>query len=317
MKKNQESYMKRHPIIVILVSLAGVCSWQSSVYALPGHGNIKGSPQIEYAAADAKAKDEDKSDSGLQTGEGEGDWKDPDSERNINLDKKQDDDSGIIARLKEYKSIRKKRDAFAFHMGFSIGALGYGVLGPRYHLTDRYQFMYEKGSFNAGFRGGVEALFFLARRHCLSIGAFYEQKKIQIKIVDLPLMYFVAPAIPPEFLYLLPLYRFIDKSNVDTNYITFPVAYRYYVLDELYIGLSLDVGVLFLAKANYGITFYSTHMNFRKYLPPVDFGGRVLFGFTMNRVFIELGLGAGFLDYDRLGGERHTISLSGMIGYKI
>jgi hypothetical protein len=37
----------------------------------------------------------------------------------------------------------------------------------------------------------------------------------------------------------------------------------------------------------------------------------------MNRVFIELGLGAGFLDYDRLAGERHTISLTGMIGYKI
>jgi len=309
--------MKRPAIIVILVSLAVVCSRASSVYASPVSGEKKGVSQIEYAAADIKAKDEDKSDSGLQTGEGEADWKGPERERNTNLDKKQDDDAGIIARLKEYKSIRKKRDAFAFHMGFSIGALGYGVLGPRYDVTERYQFMYEKGSFNAGFRGGMEALFFLSRRHCLSIGAFYEQKKIQIKIVDLALMHFVAMSVPAELLYFLPLYRFIDKSNVDTNYITFPAAYRYYILDELYIGLSLDVGVLFQAKANYGITFYSMHMNFRKHLPPFDFGGRVLFGFTMNRVFIELGLGAGFLDYDRLAGERHTISLTGMIGYKI
>jgi hypothetical protein len=59
------------------------------------------------------------------------------------------------------------------------------------------------------------------------------------------------------------------------------------------------------------------HTNFRKQLPPVDFGGRLLFGFTMNRVFMELGLGAGFLDYDRLAGDRHTICLTGMIGYKI
>jgi hypothetical protein len=309
--------MKRPTIILLLISLAGVCSGPSFVYALHISDEKRGDAQVEYSLADAKAKEEDKSDSGLQTGEGETDWKEPDSERNINLDKKRDDDAGIVARLKEYKSIRKKRDAFAFHMGVSIGALGFGVLGPRYDVTERYQFRYEKGSFNAGFRGGFEALFFLNRRHCLSVGAFYEQKKIQVKIVDLALMHLVAQAIPVEFLYFLPLYQRIDKSNVDTNYFSFPVAYRYYITDELYIGLSLDLGVLFYAKANYGITFYSTHMNFMKELPPVDFGGRVLFGFAVNRVFIELGLGAGFLKYDRLAGERHTISLTGMIGYKI
>jgi hypothetical protein len=309
--------MKRPAIILILVSLAGFSSRPASVYAVFDSGEKKGNSQIEYAAAGEKARDEDTSDSGLQAGEGDADWKDPDSERNLNLDKKRDEDAGIIARLKEYKSVRKKRDAFAFYMGFSIGALGYGVLGPKFAVTDRYQFKYEKGSFNAGFRGGMEGLFFLNKRHCLSIGAFYEQKKIQIKIVDLALMHFVVPMVPAESLYYLPLSRYIDKSNVDTNYITFPAAYRYHILDEFYIGLSLDVGVLFLAKANYGITFYSTHTNFGKQLPPVDFGGRVLFGFTMNRVFIELGLGTGFLDYDRLAGERHTISLTGMIGYKI
>ena len=309
--------MNKPTIIVILASLAGVCSWTSSVYALHMSAVEKGISPVEYTLAEARAKDEDKSDSGLRTREGETDLKDSDSERNPNLDKKQDDDAGIVARLKEYKSIRKKKDAFAFHMGFSIGALGYGVLGPRYDVTERYQFLYEKGSFNAGFRGGIEALFFLNRLHCLSVGAFYEQKKIQVKIVDLALMHLVVLSVPVEYLYFLPLYRFIDKSNVDTNYISFPVAYRYYITDELYIGLNLDIGVLFYAKANYGITFYSTHMNYMKVLPPFDFGGRVLFGFTVNRVFIELGLGAGFLKYDRLAGDRHTISLSGMIGYKI
>jgi hypothetical protein len=311
--------MKRPTIIAVLVSLAGVFSWQSSVYAMKPSAEKKGDSQAGYTLAETKAKEkeDDKSDSGLQTGEGEADWKDPDSERNANLDKKHDEDAGIIARLKEYKSIRKKRDAFAFQVGLSIGALGYGVLGPRYDVTERYQFRYEKGSFNAGFRGGLEALFLLSRRHCLSVGAFYEQKKIQIKIVDLALIYLVVQTMPPQYLYFLPIYRFIDKSNVDTNYFSFPVAYRYYVTDELYVGLSLDLGVLFYAKANYGITFYSTHMNFMKVLPPVDFGGRVLFGFTINRVFIEIGLGAGFLKYDRLAGDRHTISLTGMIGYKI
>jgi len=309
--------MKKLTIICFLTFLACVCSWPASVFAKNMPDEKKGDSQNKKAGVDKKAVDQDKSDSGLEPGEGDADWKDPESERNLNLDRKRDEDTGTTARLKEYSSIRKKRDTFAFHMGFSIGALGYGVLGPRYAVTDRFQFKYEKGSFNAGFRGGMETLFYLSKRHCLSIGAFYEQKKIQIKIVDLTLMHFVLSMLPAASLYILPLYRYIDKSNVDTNYFTFPVAYRYHILDEFYIGLSLDVGVLFQAKANYGITFYSTHTNFRKQLPPVDFGGRLLFGFTMNRVFVELGLGAGFLDYDRLAGERHTICLTGMIGYKI
>ena len=109
----------------------------------------------------------------------------------------------------------------------------------------------------------------------------------------------------------------MDKSNVDTNYIALPVGYRFFVMDELYIGFSLDVAVLFQAKANYSVIGYTTSVNFMKYMQSIDFGGRALIGFTMNRVFIEIGIGGGFLDIDRLPGERHTIYVTGMVGYRI
>src|SRR3990172_8297340 len=100
--------MKRLTIIVVLVSFAGVCSWFPSVYEAPVSGEKKGNSHIEYAGAGNKVGEEDKSDSGLQTGEGDTDLKDPDSERSLNIDKKRDEDAGIIARLKEYSSIRKR-----------------------------------------------------------------------------------------------------------------------------------------------------------------------------------------------------------------
>ncbi|MBN1497159.1 MAG: outer membrane beta-barrel protein [Spirochaetes bacterium] len=244
-------------------------------------------------------------------------WTDPDSERNADLERAQDGAIEQESRLKDYVSIRKRRRIFRFNMGFSLGAMGYGAFGPRRAVTERYRFRYEKSSFNLGFRGGMEAYLFIKRRHCLSAGFFYEQRKIQIKIVDLAIMGPILNQIPFLFLYYLPLEQRIDKSNVDTNYFAFPIAYRFYVLDEFYAGISLDLAVPFQARATYGITFYSRKMDFKRFLHPVDFGGRLLFGFTMNRVFLEVGIGCGFIDYDRLTGERHPISLTGMMGYKI
>ena len=49
------------------------------------------------------------------------------------------------------------------------------------------------------------------------------------------------------FLYCVPLTKYVDKSNIDTNYFTIPVLYRFHVLEEFYIGAGFDVGVLFQA----------------------------------------------------------------------
>lgn len=218
---------------------------------------------------------------------------------------------------KEFVSVRKKKNPFTFKMGFSIGGIGYGILGPHPSRDRLYQFKYAEQSFMAGFRGGLEALFFPHKRHCISLGAFYEQRRVQLKIGDVSLSRILFSGLTPLQVYYLPLARYVDKSNIDTNYISLPVGYRFHVLDELYIGFCLDVAVLFQAKANYSVIGYTTSVNFMRYLQSVDFGGRVLIGFTMNRVFIEIGIGGGFLDIDRLPGERHTIYVNGMVGYRI
>ncbi len=290
-------------IIISLLLLAG-CSLAFAANRAP----------ITKDDVPKKESPPDKSDSGLHDSEG-GDWRDPDSEKAKRLDDKAVDD-GIEARLKEYTSIRKKRQAFAFHMGFSIGAFGYGILGPRNSNEDLFKYKYEKGSFTAGFRGGLEALFYIHRRHVVSAGLFYEQRIIQVRIIDTG-MFTVLTGLPLELLYSLPLKKYSDKSNIDTNYFTIPVLYRYHILDEFYMGAGLDVAVLFLAKARYNISLYSRKTDFSRRLRPVDLGARMIFGFTMNRVFIELGVGCGFLDYDRLPGERHTVYVTGMIGYRI
>lgn len=272
------------------------------------------------AAADAKpaAKESgaasDKSDSGLHDSEG-GDWRDPDSDRAKKLDDKTVDE-GIEARLKEYTSIRRKKNLFQFRMGFSIGAFGYGILGPRDSKEEIFKYKYEKGSFTVGFRGGIEALFFLRKRHCLSAGLFYEQRIIQVRIIDTS-MFTMLSGLPMGFVYSAPLRKYVDKSNIDTNYFTIPVLYRFHVLDEFYIGAGLDVGVLFYGRARYGVFLWSRKMDYARRLRPVDLGARMVFGFTMNRVFIEVGLGCGMLDYDRIPGERHSIYLTAMIGYRI
>lgn len=267
-------------------------------------------PGAAGAAADKGAGADRGADSGIST--------ETDAEEDEAGESQNRGDGAVEAQeKKEFVSVRKKRSSFTFKMGFGIGGIGYGILGPHQARKDQYQFKYSERSFMAGFRGGIEALFFLQKRHCLSIGAFYEQRRVQIKIGDVYLSRLFFPGLPPEQVYYLPLSRYIDKSNVDTNYVTLPVGYRFHVLDEFYIGFCLDVAVLFQAKANYAVISFTRSVNCMRYLQSVDFGGRALVGFTMNRAYIEVGIGGGFLDIDRLPGERHTIYVNGMVGYRI
>lgn len=217
----------------------------------------------------------------------------------------------------ERERARNRRKTFSFKMGFSLGAVGVGVLGPRPAFTPLYRYRFVEGSFEAGFRGGMEAFLVIRRLHYLSLGAFFEQRKIQVKIAEVGFMRVLFYSLPPELVYSLPLARYVFTSKVDTNYVSLPVAYRFFFYQDFYLGLGLDIAVLFQAKANYGLVFYSSSVNMRPELSPVDFGGRLIFGVVMNRVLVEIGLGTGFLDYDRMGGERHSIYLMGMIGYLI
>ena len=289
-----------------LICLVALCAFLFAGSALRAAAEPKG----DSAADDSEAGADRGADSGI-TPVTDADTDDPGEMKNP------DESAGDGQEKKEFVSVRKKRNPFTFKMGFSIGGMGYGILGPRQSRERFYQFRYEEQSFMAGFRGGLEALFFPQKRHCISVGAFYEQRRLQLKIGDVSLSRLLFPGLPPVQVYFLPLARYVDKSNIDTNYISLPVGYRFHVLDELYIGFCLDVAVLFQAKANYSVIGYTTSVNFMRYLQSVDFGGRVLIGFTMNKVFIEIGIGCGFLDIDRLPGERHTIFANGMVGYRI
>ncbi|MBP7735433.1 MAG: outer membrane beta-barrel protein [Spirochaetes bacterium] len=303
--------MKKLVMISVLVLLAaGWCR----VYAAAMAADAANRPPRGVSSVDAPKADDGKSDSGIKESEG-GDWRDPDSEKSKKLDGKTEDD-GIEARLKEHPSIRKSKKVLAFNMGFSIGAFGYGILGPRESREDFFKYKYEKGSFTAGFRGGMEALFTIRKRHCISVGLFYEQRIIQVRIINTSL-FAIFSGLPLPFLYSLPLNKYVDKSNVDTNYITAPVLYRFYILEEFYMGAGLDVAVLFFAKARYSVFLYGRKTDYTTRLQPIDLGARMVFGFTMNRVFIEFGIGCGVLDYDRIPGERHTLYVTGMIGYRI
>jgi hypothetical protein len=313
MKWKLESFVKPSLLASLAVCAAIVFTGQAALFAKdapPGAAGRGTAPAKDDKAPDAKTPD-----TGLKKG-GETGLDDQDNESHPNLDRTRQEEIETDPGRKEYVSIRRKRSIFAFHMGFSIGAMGYGILGPRLTDTYLYKFKYQKYSFTAGVRVGIEPLFYLKKVHCLSLGAFFEQRKVQIKIARISLSGLFVNY-PYALLYLQPLTYFVDKSNVDTNYIAIPVSYRYHVTDEFYIGAGLDIAVLFYAKANYGVTIYSTSTRLEKRLQPVDFSGRIIFGFTMNRVFIEISTGAGLLDYDRLKGERHSINLTGMIGYKI
>ncbi len=272
--------------------------------------NAAAEPKAVSPADESGAGPDHGADSGIST-ETNADRDDPGELKRF------DESAGDENDKKEFASVRKKRNPFVFKVGISIGGMGYGILGPRQLRDHFYQFRYEEQSFMAGFRGGIEALFLPHKRHCISVGVFYEQRRVQLKIGDGSLSRLLFPGLTPLLVYYLPLARYVDKSNVDTNYITLPVGYRYFVMDELYIGFSLDVAVLFQAKANYSVIGYTLSVNYMRYMQSIDFGGRALVGFTMNRVFIEIGIGCGFLDIDRLPGERHTIYVTGMVGYRI
>ncbi|MBN2078705.1 MAG: hypothetical protein JW838_07045 [Spirochaetes bacterium] len=231
--------------------------------------------------------------------------------------KNRDEEPPVESFPEERESARKRRKPVAFKMGFSLGAVGLGILGPRSAFTNLYRYRFVEGSFNVGFRGGMEAFLVVRKLHYLSLGLFFEQRKIQVKVAEVGFLRVMLYSLPLEVVYCLPLTKYVDKSTVDTNYISIPVAYRFFFYQDFYLGLGLDVAVLLQAKANYGMIFYSSSVNMRPELSPVDFGGRLIFGVVMNRVLVEIGLGTGFLDYDRMGGERHSIYFMGMIGYLI
>lgn len=208
----------------------------------------------------------------------------------------------------------RRRRAVRLGMSFSIGGLGHGVLGPRFAREGLRQYRYAKEAFEAGFRGGIEGLMFIRTIHCLSLGMFYEQRKIHYNIADTGMIQFIFPEMPQVWLYSIDFAQYAFRSMVDSHYLSFPLTYRFYFYDEFFVGLSIHVSPLLAAKAGYGVLVLNADIDMRKRLGSVDFGGRICAGVIMNRVLLEVGLGTGFLEYDRLPGRRRAVVLTGMMG---
>src|SRR3990172_211160 len=236
--------------------------------------------------------------------------------RDLGIEEKEDKrlETELEKELREYTSLRKKRSAFSFHLGLSIGGIGYSVVGgPRNTVSDLYRIRFPNGAFQFGFRGGMEGMFYINRIHGLCIGIFYEQRRAVLKINYIPLTGIaLAGLLPPDplLLYYTPVNRYIPRSVVDLHYLNFPVMYRYHFMDELYIGVGFDIALPLQTETGFGIILFRSSTNLKKRLSPVDFSGRLAFGFIMNKVVIEIGVGAGILKLDRMAGDRRSIYLT-------
>ena len=241
-------------------------------------------------------------------------------DREFEIDEREDRrlESELERETRQYRSLRKKKDEFSFHVTFSIGGLGYGVVGgPGESEHKLYRISYVKGSFQFGFRGGIEGMFYLNRINSFSLGIFYEQRKPELKINYIPLTGVIIPQIPIYLLYYTPMEKYVAKSVVDLHYLTLPVTYRYYFKESFYVGLGLDVAVLLQGKTNFSFFLLKSSINLKNFISPIDLGGRIVFGFIMTRIFIEAAIGTGILKLDTMHGERRSMYLTAMIGYRI
>ena len=132
-----------------------------TVHPVIAFGSVADRTAVLAAVDDKKDYDADKADKADKTG-------DLDLEnRDINVDKKDKTETEVRtdtdAGDKDFVSVRRKKKRFSFHVGFGIGAFGGGIIGPRRAAEGIYRIRFEKDAFEAGFRGGVNLLFYHQR----------------------------------------------------------------------------------------------------------------------------------------------------------
>ncbi len=240
--------------------------------------------------------------------------------REFEIDEKEDKrlEGEFEQEKRKFQSLRQKKNKVSFHFMFGIGGLGYGVVGDS--LKSRhglYRINYSKGSFQFGFRGGIEGLLQVDPYNSLSLGVFFEQRKPELKISYVPLTGIIIPQLDFHILYFVPAERYVSRSVVDGKYLTLPITYRYLFKEKFYFGFGVDVAILLQAETSFSLFLLGSGFNLKNIFPPVDFGGRVLFGVIMNKVFIEFAGGVGVLKLDSMSGARRSMYLTAMIGYRI
>ncbi len=200
-----------------------------------------------------------------------------------------------------------------FKIGVGGGALFYALLGPRSITSFPLKIEFDKKALKVGGTGGVEGLYYPAPRHSISVGAFYEQRRIDLKIVNLAFFGLSPLALLSSF---LPLESLVGTTRLSTHYLNFPVTYRFHPMEFFYLGAGFDVAALLKARADYRVIILDFGLDLKKYFRAADPGVRVLAGFTVKGVYGELAAGVGLLDIDTWGGARRSFYVKGTVGYR-
>jgi hypothetical protein len=211
-----------------------------------------------------------------------------------------------------------------FRFGLKVGGLLYAGFGDQGVTTPLYKIKFELDQFKIGFAGGIEGLYFPSPKHSLALGAEYEQRRIDLRIADLKILIpiTIASPIPIPFLpdaislYFLPVEDFVGKTAVSTHYINVPLIYRFHFHKYLYFGLGLNAAFIIRAIAEYSIVGFNLTMDLKSYYSIADLGANIMGGVTFRGAFIEFIGNVGMLNIDEFGGERRSICIKIMAGYR-
>ncbi len=202
----------------------------------------------------------------------------------------------------------------------SVGGLGYGILGSDSVVTPVYRIKFEKDKLKASPSAGLEALFYFSDMHSISLGAYYEQRRIDLRIANMalfiPMTIALNPLLPSITLSQMPLEDFVKKTSLAAQYINIPLAYRFHPAKFFYVGLGFDFGYLLKAEAKYSVLMMRSMLDLKGHFKTFDVAGKVLLGFAYEEVFVELSAAGGLLDLDDFSGTRNSVYAKLMLGYR-
>ncbi len=208
-----------------------------------------------------------------------------------------------------------------FGFGVGVGGLAYGILGSDKVTTPVYRIKFEKDKLKFSPSAGLEALFYFSDMHSISVGAYYEQRKIDLRIANMalfiPMTITLSPLLPAITLSQLPMEDFVKKTSLSAQYINIPLVYRFHPATFFYVGLGFDFGYLLKAEAKYSVLMMRSTLDLKSHFNTFDIAGKLLLGFAYQGVFVELSAAGGLLDLDDFSGTRNSVYTKLMVGYRL
>lgn len=229
----------------------------------------------------------------------------------------------VIAAVAGLEAYAQEKGSSGSRPGFSVsvGGLGYGILGSNKVTTPVYRIKFEKDKLKISPSAGLEALFYFSDMHSISLGAYYEERKIDLRIANMALFVPIAialnPFLPAISINQMPLEDFVKKTSLAAQYINIPLVYRFHPAPFFYVGLGFDFAYCMKAEAKYSVLMMRSTLDLKSHFETFDVAGRVLIGFAYQGVFIELSASGGLLDLDDFSGTRNSVYTKLMVGYRL